>query len=109
MIGSLLWFIYVKIKVTVFMTTFNRVAATNNSENNQTEKIQTAILEAIAEARDVCDQNGINSPSCAVAWDIVEELQAEKAHQQQARHRKTSLESYCEMYPDALECLIYDL
>ncbi|MFN7525869.1 MAG: CP12 domain-containing protein, partial [Dolichospermum sp.] len=22
---------------------------------------------------------------------------------------KTSLEEYCEMYPDALECLIYDI
>jgi hypothetical protein len=91
------------------MTTFDRVTATNNSDEKQTENIQKAILEAIAEARDVCDQNGINSPSCAVAWDIVEELQAEKAHQKQAKHRKTSLESYCEMYPDALECLMYDL
>jgi hypothetical protein len=36
-------------------------------------------------------------------------LQAEKAHQKQAKHRKTALEDYCEMYPDALECLIYDL
>lgn len=91
------------------MTIFNGVDATNNSTHSQSETIQQAILEAIAEARTVCDQHGINSPNCAVAWDIVEELQAEKAHQQQAKYRQTSLESYCEMYPEALECLIYDL
>ncbi|MFM2062060.1 MAG: hypothetical protein RLZZ507_1730 [Cyanobacteriota bacterium] len=91
------------------MTTFDGVQAANNSELNQSKTIQQAILEAIVEAREICDQNGINSPNCAVAWDIVEELQAEKAHQEQAKKRQTSLESYCEMYPDALECLIYDL
>ena len=91
------------------MTTCNGVNAANNSEKKQEKTIEQAILDAIAEAREVCDQNGINSPNCAVAWDIVEELQAEKAHQQQAKHRQTSLESYCEKYPDALECLIYDL
>ncbi|WP_353928943.1 Calvin cycle protein CP12 [Okeanomitos corallinicola TIOX110] len=91
------------------MTTYNGVHAANNSALNETKTIEEAILESIAEARDVCDQNGINSPSCAVAWDIVEELQAEKAHQKQAKHRQTALESYCEMYPDALECLMYDL
>ncbi|NET01391.1 MAG: hypothetical protein F6K62_24890 [Sphaerospermopsis sp. SIO1G2] len=91
------------------MTTFNGVNATNYSDETKNNTIEQAILEAIAEAREVCDQNGINSPSCAVAWDIVEELQAEKSHQKQAKHRQTSLESYCEMYPDALECLMYDL
>ncbi|MEA5577900.1 Calvin cycle protein CP12 [Anabaena sp. UHCC 0451] len=91
------------------MTTIDGFPATNKSELNQPPTIQQAILEAITEAREICDQNGMNSPSCAVAWDIVEELQAENAHQKQAKHRQTSLESYCEMYPDALECLIYDL
>ncbi|MFM6151447.1 MAG: Calvin cycle protein CP12, partial [Sphaerospermopsis kisseleviana] len=42
--------------------------------------IEEAILEAITEARTTCEEHGNNSPHCAVAWDIVEELQAEKAH-----------------------------
>ncbi|MFN9561144.1 MAG: CP12 domain-containing protein [Dolichospermum sp.] len=36
-------------------------------------------------------------------------MEVEKAYQKQVKHRKTSLEEYCEMYPDALECLIYDI
>ncbi|AFW93503.1 MULTISPECIES: Calvin cycle protein CP12 [Nostocales] len=80
-----------------------------NEVINGKKPIEEAILEAITEARTTCTENGNNSANCAVAWDIVEELQAEKAHQKQAKHRKTALEDYCEMYPDALECLIYDL
>ena len=80
-----------------------------NEVINGKKPIEAAILEAITEARTTCTENGNNSANCAVAWDIVEELQAEKAHQKQAKHRKTALEEYCEMYPDALECLIYDL
>jgi hypothetical protein len=84
------------------MTSLNEVI-------NSQKPIEEAILEAITEARTTCEQDGDTSANCAVAWDIVEELQAEKAHRKQAKHRKTALETYCEMYPDALECLIYDL
>ncbi|MDB9373551.1 Calvin cycle protein CP12 [Nodularia sphaerocarpa] len=77
--------------------------------NSGTKTIDEAILEFIVEARQTCEIDGENSASCAVAWDIVEELQAEKAHQHQAKHRKTALESYCEKNPEAIECLIYDV
>ncbi|WP_413173981.1 Calvin cycle protein CP12 [Anabaena azotica] len=90
------------------MTIVNGVSAINFNKNSS-KTIEEAILDAIVEARATCEENGMNSPNCAVAWDIVEELQAEKAHQKQAQHRQTSLEEYCEMYPEALECLIYDL
>ncbi|WP_427160021.1 Calvin cycle protein CP12 [Aliinostoc sp. HNIBRCY26] len=80
----------------------------SNSVNSNTT-LEKAILTAIAEARLTCEQNGENSPNCAVAWDIVEELQAEKSHQEQAQKYRTSLDDYCEMHPDALECLIYDV
>ncbi|HIK03826.1 MAG TPA: Calvin cycle protein CP12 [Trichormus sp. M33_DOE_039] len=80
----------------------------SNSVNSNTT-LEQAILAAIAEARLTCEQTGENSPNCAVAWDIVEELQAEKSHQQQALKYRTSLDDYCEMHPDALECLIYDV
>ncbi|MEH2079008.1 MAG: Calvin cycle protein CP12 [Nostoc sp.] len=71
--------------------------------------LEEAIVNAITEARTTCDLNGSNSAGCAVAWDIVEELQAEKAHQHQAKSKKTSLENYCDRRPGSVECLIYDL
>ncbi|MBD2597615.1 hypothetical protein BCD64_15250 [Nostoc sp. MBR 210] len=89
--------------------TYDRFDTVQQSEQNVSKTIEQAILEAISEARSTCEMNGDGSPNCAVAWDIVEELQAEKAHQQQAKHRKTSLESFCDTHPDALECLMYDV
>ncbi|MBD2439397.1 Calvin cycle protein CP12 [Nostoc sp. FACHB-110] len=89
--------------------TYERFDTANQSEQNGNTSIEQAILEAIAEARQTCELNGDGSPNCAVAWDIVEELQAEKSHQHQAKHHKTSLESFCDLHPEALECLIYDV
>ncbi len=69
--------------------------------NNQNE-----LHAAIATARDACQTNA-DSPECAVAWDTVEELQAELAHRRQARP-KSSLDTYCDENPSALECRVYD-
>lgn len=71
--------------------------------------LEQTIAEAIDEARQTCELNGDNSAGCAVAWDIVEELQAEKSHQKQTKQHKTSLESYCDTHPEAVECLLYDV
>ncbi len=81
----------------------------NGNQAAETATIEQAILEAITEARATCEQGGSDSANCAVAWDIVEELQAEKSHQQQVKHKKTSLENYCDRHPEAVECLIYDV
>jgi CBS domain-containing protein len=79
------------------------------------EKPQEVVLEqriqaAIAHARSVCAEKGSTSPECAVAWDEVEELNAEAAHQKaELTHQKrTPFEEYCEENPDALEARIYD-
>ncbi|NJL81834.1 MAG: hypothetical protein HC890_00440 [Chloroflexaceae bacterium] len=61
-----------------------------------------------AEAREVCSLEGANSGECAAAWDVVEELQAEAAHQRAAYPEKNSLERYCDENPDADECRLYD-
>ncbi|BAY22562.1 hypothetical protein NIES2100_23250 [Calothrix sp. NIES-2100] len=90
-------------------TNLEVVQAAVNAAENGTKTLEQAIIEAIAQARTTCDRNGDDSANCAVAWEIVEELQAEKAHQQQAKKRKTDLESYCEQHPEAVECLIYDV
>ena len=68
--------------------------ATVDSNKNVVNTLETAILEAVAEARETCELNGSNSSDCAVAWDIVEELQAEKSHQKQAAQTKNSLDDY---------------
>lgn len=77
--------------------------------SNAAPTLEQTIIEAIAEARETCDINGSDSAGCAVAWDIVEELQAAKADKQQAQQQKTTLETYCDRHPDSVECLIYDV
>jgi len=69
--------------------------------------IKTKIEDELQEARTVCDVSGSTSPECAAAWDAVEELQAEAAHQRQTKP-KNSLEQYCDDNPDAAECRLYD-
>lgn len=71
--------------------------------------MEQAIQEAVEQARSACEAKGNSSSDCAVAWDIVEELQAEKSHRQNISKPKTTLDSYCEAHPEAVECLIYDL
>lgn len=86
--------------MTTTLNSFETAGATN---------LEEAIIEAITEARTTCELDGSDSAGCAVAWDIVEELQAEKSDQQQAKSKKTSLENYCDRHPESVECLIYDL
>ncbi len=70
--------------------------------------IEQATQAAIAQARSACQQNGDTSSSCAVAWDIVEELQAERSHRQTTT-AKNAFERYCDAHPEADECRIYDV
>lgn len=82
-------------------------SATDNGEANT--NLEQAIQTAIEQARAACEAGGNSSSECAVSWDIVEELQAEKSHRQNKNKPKTSLDNYCEAHPEAVECLIYDL
>jgi uncharacterized protein YgiB involved in biofilm formation len=69
--------------------------------------IQVKIQEELENAREVCSTSGVNSKECAAAWDAVEEVQAEAAHQREAKG-KNSLEQYCDENPDAVECRVYE-
>lgn len=69
--------------------------------------IQQKIEEERNQARAACDVSGANSAECAAAWDAVEELQAEAAHQRQTKP-KNSLEQYCDLNPGADECRVYE-
>jgi CP12 domain len=67
-------------------------------------------LQALrAEARSSCQPTSEDaiSLSCAAAWDAVEEIQAELAHQR--ANVKTNFEQFCAKHPDAAECRIYDV
>lgn len=72
-------------------------------------KLDERIQQAIAEARSACAQYGPKSKECMVAWDTVEELQAEAAHQRSERLLRTAFEDYCEEFPDAAEARMYDI
>ncbi|HEY9819661.1 MAG TPA: CP12 domain-containing protein [Candidatus Sericytochromatia bacterium] len=69
---------------------------------------EKAIREAIDNAHAICAEIGTNSPECAAAWDAVEEMQAEAAHQQAKKLQKTAFEEYSQENPDAFEARIYD-
>ena len=69
--------------------------------------IQEKITKEIQEAREVCSTD--DPKACAAAWDAVEELQAEAAHQRdKATEENTNFDKYCADNPDAVECRIYE-
>ena len=70
--------------------------------------LETEIQKAIEKAHAICAEKGSTSQECAVAWDVVEELQAEAAHQRAKKPEKTAFEEYCEEYPEAAEARVYD-
>lgn len=70
-------------------------------------EIQEKIQEELQRAREVCSTEGATDGQCAAAWDAVEELQAEAAHQRQVKP-KTSFDKYCDDNPDAAECRLYE-
>lgn len=70
--------------------------------------IQSQIEQERMQARAACEVGGETSPECAAAWDAVEELQAEAAHQKNKAPKKNSLERYCDDNPSADECRVYD-
>jgi CBS domain-containing protein len=83
------------------------------SKGDFVEQPKALVLEqqielAIQQARTICAEKGATAKECAVAWDIVEELQAEAAHQRAEKPLKTAFEAYCEENPDALEARVYD-
>ncbi len=70
--------------------------------------LQEKIDQERTNAREVCGTEGGASQECAAAWDAVEELQAEAAHQLQNQPKKNSLQQYCEDNPEAAECRVYE-
>ena len=70
--------------------------------------LEQQIEKAILEARAICTEKGSTSKDCAVAWEIVEELQAEASHQRAIKVEKTAFDLYCEENPEAAEARMYE-
>lgn len=77
-------------------------------EQPRTILLEQELQDEIKKARAVCAQKGVRSEECAAAWDVIEELQAEIAHQRSEKVSKTAFEEYCDEYPEALEARFYD-
>lgn len=70
--------------------------------------LKQKIEQKIADARIICAEHGFTSEECSLAWDLVEDLQAESAHQQAEALKQTAFDEYCEEHPDAKEIWRYD-
>ena len=76
-------------------------------EGKTVHAIEDRLEIAISQAHEACGLDD-RSPSCATAWDIVEELQAEISHRRQNKPMN-AFQRYCNDNPDADECRVYDV
>jgi hypothetical protein len=72
------------------------------------EQLNTQIQEAIKNAEDAAKKYGKASKEAKVAWDFVEELEAERSHQAANKQSEDPLEKYCNEVPEADECRVYE-
>ncbi|MGB7441078.1 MAG: CBS domain-containing protein [Coleofasciculaceae cyanobacterium] len=69
-------------------------------EQPQAIILEQKIREGIKNARAICEQVGATSKECITTWQIIEELEAEAAHQLVQKLPKTAFEEYREEYPE---------
>ena len=84
------------------------ITKSNFVEQPKEVTLEEEIIKARDAARSICAEKGPTAPECAAAWDIVEELQAELAHQRVKKPAKTYFEEYCDDHPEAREARVYD-
>lgn len=70
------------------------------------DALEVELQVALEHARRLTDIYGTTNPQVAVAWDVVEELSRAKAKRRE--QSITSLQAYCNLYPEAPECRMYD-
>lgn len=70
--------------------------------------LEQELQDAIKKAREVCAKTSPRAEECAAAWDVVEELQSEIAHQSAKRIEKTAFEEFCDEFPEAMTGQMYD-
>ncbi|NET34495.1 MAG: CBS domain-containing protein [Cyanothece sp. SIO1E1] len=77
-------------------------------ERPQSVLLEQKIEAAIANARKLCAREGVTARDCITAWSLVDDLEAEAAHQRTEPLAKTAFEEYCEEYPELLSKWEYD-
>ncbi|MDJ0706776.1 MAG: Calvin cycle protein CP12 [Leptolyngbyaceae cyanobacterium MO_188.B28] len=77
------------------------------SQSAPAESLESSIQAALEHARRLTEMNGVESVETALAWEVVEELM--KAKREQKAKTPTPFEHYCDTYPEAVECRVYDL
>jgi len=74
----------------------------------QTLSLSDRIRLALTDAHIATEKYGVTSTETMTAWDIVEELDAEAAHQKTKQYH-TAFEDYCKEFPEAPEARMYDV
>lgn len=72
------------------------------------DTIQTRIAEEMKNAQEATKKYGKESKEAAMAWDVVEELEAEASHLKANKGTEDPLDKYCQDSPEADECRVYD-
>ncbi len=90
----------IKDKLLGIISTTDLLLKSNFVEQPHAVLIKQTIAQKIAEAREICAEQGFASDNCAFAWDAVEELQAQEAHEQTDQLRATAFDEYCQEHPD---------
>jgi Skp family chaperone for outer membrane proteins len=67
------------------------------------DTIQTKIQEEMKKAQEATAKYGKTSKEAALAWDVVEELEAEASHMKANQKTADPLDKYCEDSPEADE------
>ena len=90
------------------ISTTDLLLRSNFVEKPSAVLLQEQIERKIADARKICAEHGFTSAECSTAWDLVEDLQAEEAHQQTSELKQTAFDEYREEHPEAQDIRRYD-
>lgn len=72
------------------------------------ETIQTKIAEEMKKAQEATEKYGKSSREAAMAWDVVEELEAEASHLKANKGTEDPLDKFCLESPESEECRVYE-
>ena len=67
--------------------------------------LKQQIEQKKVEARQICAEWGWGGEKCILAWELVEDLQAESVHQQTEELKQTAFNEYCQEHPEAKELI----
>ncbi|MCU0568849.1 MAG: CBS domain-containing protein [Oculatellaceae cyanobacterium Prado106] len=63
---------------------------------------------AIADARQICSEEGVGTNNCRMAWDRVDAIEVELARQQSIRLPQTALEGYYAEFPELVDAAVWE-